>query len=343
MWADWSRRGVAWFESLGADSVAVDVIDRDTADDPDLVADIESADLVYLSGGKPTLLHRILDGSAAWRAIEAVLARGGILAGCSAGAMVQGERIAGLRRASQATPGFGLLPHAVVLPHFDEYPSMIGAAVSRLVGRGLSVVGVDGGTALVRHQRRAARRGSRVGDRVGPVGPPRLLRRGAPRRHDRTDQRHNFLIRPPRLQELAYSAENNSRCRSGRPVFQGERWAAHTAVGDDRPGVATPARRSSSSRSSSRSSSSFCWAPLLAASPFRRKNSVQTGCAREPGSARSIRSMTETEYDGGHSRLLDRCLRSDRSGRARVISMTAWQRSSSALVHRQLEQQVHED
>ncbi len=174
VWSDWSRRGVAWFRSLGADSVAVDVIDRDSADEPGLVADIESADLVYLSGGKPTLLHQVLDGSAAWRAIEAVLARGGILAGCSAGAMVQGERIAGLRGGSHATPGFGLLPGAIVLPHFDEYPSMIGAAVSRLVGRGLSVVGVDGGTALVRHEGRLRAVGRGSVTVWGPLGHHRF-------------------------------------------------------------------------------------------------------------------------------------------------------------------------
>ena len=65
--------------------------------------------------------------------------------------MVQGRASPASARRGAATPGFGLLPHAIVLPHFDEYPSMVGAAVSRLTGKGLTVVGVDGGTALVRH------------------------------------------------------------------------------------------------------------------------------------------------------------------------------------------------
>ena len=225
------RGGVV--RSLGADSVAVDVIDRDTADDPDLVADIESADLVYLSGGKPTLLHRILDGSAAWRAIEGVLARGGILAGCSAGAMVQGERIAGLRGASHATPGFGLLPGAIVLPHFDEYPSMIGAAVSRLVGRGLSVVGVDGGTALVRHQGqlRAVGRGSVTV--WGPLGHHRFSDEDAPGGRHRADVTGtNFLIRQPASTETGvFCREQSQVSERATKQFQGERWAAHTSRG----------------------------------------------------------------------------------------------------------------
>lgn len=170
VWSEWSRRGVAWFAGLGAEVVAVDVIDRDSACDPALVADIEAADLIYLSGGKPTLLHDVLVDTPAWAAIESVLDRGGILAGCSAGAMVQGERIAGLRSAAAASPGFGLLPGAIVLPHFDEYHSMVGAATSRLVGKGLSVVGIDGGTALVRHHDEFRAVGSGKVTVWGPLG-----------------------------------------------------------------------------------------------------------------------------------------------------------------------------
>jgi len=161
VWRGWQERGVAHFTRLGAETIAVDVVDRDTADDDDMVRDIAGADLVYLSGGKPTLLHQLLDGTAAWAAILGVLDRGGVLAGCSAGAMVQGSHIAGLRGGA-GTDGFGLLPNTVVLPHFDEFPSLAGDVVKRLVGRGRNVVGVDGATALVRHHDlfRAVGRGS---------------------------------------------------------------------------------------------------------------------------------------------------------------------------------------
>jgi cyanophycinase len=162
VWRGWQERGVAHFTSLGAEAIAVDVVDRDTADDDAMVRAIAGADLVYLSGGKPTLLHQLLDGTAAWAAILGVLDRGGILAGCSAGAMVQGSHIAGLRGGA-GSPGFGLLPDTIVLPHFDEYPSLAGDVVHRLVGRGRNVVGIDGATALVRHQ-----------DRFRAVGPGRV-------------------------------------------------------------------------------------------------------------------------------------------------------------------------
>ncbi len=153
IWRGWQERGVAHFTSLGAQTVAVDVIDRTTADDDAMVRDISGADLVYLSGGKPTLLHQLLEGTAAWAAILGVLDRGGILAGCSAGAMVQGSHIAGLRGGAGSV-GFGLLPDSIVLPHFDEYPSLAGDVVHRLTGQGRDVVGIDGATALVRHRER---------------------------------------------------------------------------------------------------------------------------------------------------------------------------------------------
>jgi cyanophycinase len=169
IWRGWQERGVAHFTSLGAEAVAVDVIDRRTADDEGMVRDIAGADLVYLSGGKPALLHELLEGTAAWAAILGVLDRGGVLAGCSAGAMVQGSHIAGLRGGA-GSPGFGLLPDAVVLPHFDEFPSLAGDVVRRLVGRGRNVVGIDGATALVRHQgrfRAVGRGGVTVWDAAG--------------------------------------------------------------------------------------------------------------------------------------------------------------------------------
>ena len=58
------------------------------ADDPAAAQAIGEADLVYLSGGKPAYLMRVLDGSAVGRALAEAHHRGAVLAGCSAGAMV---------------------------------------------------------------------------------------------------------------------------------------------------------------------------------------------------------------------------------------------------------------
>ncbi|MEM9607773.1 MAG: Type 1 glutamine amidotransferase-like domain-containing protein [Actinomycetota bacterium] len=144
---DWMQRGVAHFASLGADAAGARVWDRDTANSEELAAQVAAADLVYLSGGKPGYLHETLDGSRCWQAIEEVIERGGLLAGCSAGAMVQGARFAGGPR---GRAGFGLWPGVHVIPHFDEIPSAVVRGMRRLVGRRHTVVGVDGNTALVR-------------------------------------------------------------------------------------------------------------------------------------------------------------------------------------------------
>jgi len=111
-----------------------------------LTEQVAAADFVYLSGGNPGYLHRTLDSTPAWDAILEVVARGGLLAGCSAGAMIQGEAFTGLPRPHD---GFGLWPGIHIIPHFDEIPSAIVSAMRVAVGRKRTLVGVNGNTALV--------------------------------------------------------------------------------------------------------------------------------------------------------------------------------------------------
>jgi cyanophycinase len=143
----WSRLGVSHFTRLGARVEAVPVIDRASADDLALAASIAAADFVYLSGGKPGYLHQTLAGSRTWEAIRSVLARDGLLAGCSAGAMVLGERFFGF---PGWTEGFNLVPGVTVVPHFEELPAALIRSVRLLAGESLTLVGVEGNTALVR-------------------------------------------------------------------------------------------------------------------------------------------------------------------------------------------------
>ena len=82
-----------------------------------LAGRLAGADLVHLPGGDPGRLLEILDGSAAWRAMLAALARGAVLAGASAGAMVLAAWTwtpGGWRR------GLGLVPGLVVVPHAER-------------------------------------------------------------------------------------------------------------------------------------------------------------------------------------------------------------------------------
>lgn len=143
---DWMHRGVEHFTSLGADAEPARVWDRASANDQLLAERIAAADLVYLSGGRPNYLHATLLDSLAWQAITNVVERGGLLAGCSAGAMIQGAQFAGLPRPHR---GFGLWPGVHIVPHFDEIPSLLVRAMRRMVGKTHTLIGVNANTALV--------------------------------------------------------------------------------------------------------------------------------------------------------------------------------------------------
>ena len=119
----WSRMGVDHFERLGARTSALAIIDKDSANDPQYEAALESADIIYFSGGDPAYLYQTLNGSRAWDAAQRAWARGAIFAGCSAGAMILGQNMPNLRMAGlNSNPAFGLLPARYIFPHYDAMP-----------------------------------------------------------------------------------------------------------------------------------------------------------------------------------------------------------------------------
>jgi cyanophycinase len=141
----WMEIGKAHFSKLGAEAESLPVIDRSSANDPCFVERIRQANFIYLSGGKPDYLYCTLAKSLAWAAVMEVSKNGGVVAGCSAGAMIMGERIPGFPRSKRA---FGLLPGTVIMPHFDEIPN---AAINTLhlwVRGKYTLLGIEGNTAL---------------------------------------------------------------------------------------------------------------------------------------------------------------------------------------------------
>jgi cyanophycinase len=143
----WDRLGVEHFAALGAAVESLPVIDAASANDPALADKIAAANFVYLSGGHPDYLQKTLAGSECWRAVQSVLAKGGLLAGCSAGAMVCGERIFNLPPWRTAA-GFNLLPGTLIVPHFDEIPAWIPGLQRLLLERRITVIGIERNTAL---------------------------------------------------------------------------------------------------------------------------------------------------------------------------------------------------
>lgn len=145
----WMRMGIDHFAALGADASALPIIDRRTADDASHEATLAAADLVYLSGGKPPHLLDSLRDTAAWRGILTMLARGGVLAGCSAGAMIMGSHVPGLALTTTMRPGFGLVPGAMVMPHFDELFGRFAVLATLRAPAGAYLLGIDGMTGLL--------------------------------------------------------------------------------------------------------------------------------------------------------------------------------------------------
>jgi cyanophycinase len=148
--AYWSRLGEEHFTRLGVPVRSLPVVDRAGANDPALAGLVAEANFVYLSGGKPSYLFATLEGSLVWEAILAVLRRGGLLAGCSAGAMILGEAFFGFTSRSR-NQGFRLLLGATVIPHYDEIPGWMIAPIRRWTSQGLTLLGIEANTALFRN------------------------------------------------------------------------------------------------------------------------------------------------------------------------------------------------
>ena len=160
----WADMGIEHFERLGAEVELVAVRERADAFDPANAQAIGEADLIYLSGGKPHHLMTTLEASPAWAAATAAHARGSVLAGCSAGAMVLCAQQARFRAPPQMPlgfePGLGVVEGVAVLPHYDRFPETLAALRVVQAPRGIVVLGIDEGTAAIQHGRTWQVRGS---------------------------------------------------------------------------------------------------------------------------------------------------------------------------------------
>jgi cyanophycinase len=169
----WKAKSVEWVRVLHTRS-------HRTANDPSFVQPLTEATGVWLGGGLQSALTDAYLGTAVERQLKALLDRGGVIGGSSAGAAVMTRvMIARGRTKPEVTRGFDLLPGAVVDQHFlrrnrlsrllsvlSDHPDLIG-------------LGIDERTALVVNLR--TRILHVMGDSYvvacvpGPAGqPPRL-------------------------------------------------------------------------------------------------------------------------------------------------------------------------
>jgi cyanophycinase len=150
----WAQMGVDHFLRLGVPVEPALVLTRADAESDEMAGRIAASNFVYLSGGKPAFLRDTLRDTACWRAIAGVFEAGGVVAGCSAGAMVLAGQMFDSFRVWRTVPALGLAPNFLVIPHFDEIPGILGRvpaiATEATGGTGdVSIVGVEGSTGLV--------------------------------------------------------------------------------------------------------------------------------------------------------------------------------------------------
>lgn len=168
-------------EIFGASDVTVlHSLDRVTADSDRFVEPLRNATGVWILGGFPGRMVNSYLGTRTERAIQALLDRGGVVGGESAGAMVQASWLD--TEDDEFTPeiraliktygrgGFGLLKRAAVFPHFDERGRDTAVKFSAKYSDHLGI-GIDNATALIVK-----------GDSVEVIGPGTVSIFGARRR-----------------------------------------------------------------------------------------------------------------------------------------------------------------
>ena len=109
----WINLSDEHFDKLGVQHKSIKALNVTDYDKPETLAEIEKANFIYFSGGNPNHLYETLNNSLALEKILAIHNKGGILAGCSAGAMIMGEKM-------NKGKGFGFFKNSMVLPHWNE-------------------------------------------------------------------------------------------------------------------------------------------------------------------------------------------------------------------------------
>jgi cyanophycinase len=115
------NNAVSWFHSLGATNVeSLALIDKASANNPDIAAKISKSRLIYMLGGFTGYLGETIKDSASWQAMLEAYASGAVIAGSSAGAMVMCQYYFDpVQR--RIVEGLNLLDNTCVLPHHNTF------------------------------------------------------------------------------------------------------------------------------------------------------------------------------------------------------------------------------
>ena len=149
----WVELGRVHYARLGVEAEALQVMNRNDAENPAFADRLAGAGLIYLSGGNPAFLARTLAGTLVGDALRDAWRKGSAVAGCSAGAMALMESVPDIRNMhAEPVAGLAVVAGMRVMPHFDQIerwaPGAIAAAVA-VAPAGAHLVGIDEDTAIV--------------------------------------------------------------------------------------------------------------------------------------------------------------------------------------------------
>ena len=159
VFARWGRMALEHYAASGIEARLVPVKTREDAEREDHAREIESAAMVFFSGGKPQHLASTIHGTRLWDALTVALEDGAVFAGCSAGALVASQsREQGRDRGGRAgwVFGLGLVPRVSFGVHWDKVkviPGLRSLVMSRIPS-GSWFVGLDERTAILGDGRR---------------------------------------------------------------------------------------------------------------------------------------------------------------------------------------------
>ena len=135
------------FEARGAHDVRViHTLDRAVANSEEFVKPLRTANGIFFTGGQTMVLERAYLGTLAEREITAVLSRGGVLAGDSAGAIAIGCAFLMWLpdRFGKRGDEFCALPHVAVSPHVNLARGYVtDTEVLKYLGQHAGTIGFD--------------------------------------------------------------------------------------------------------------------------------------------------------------------------------------------------------
>ena len=143
-----------WFAGLGLHVEELRARTRGEAMSTSSASLAETAGLVYLVGGDPGRVVRVLRGSTLWSAILTAWRAGAALAGSSAGAMALCEwtllrhAFPGHRR-RRPDAALNVIRGTAVLPHYDTFGEQWIPSAQEALGAGALLLGLDERTAAV--------------------------------------------------------------------------------------------------------------------------------------------------------------------------------------------------